>query len=361
MKNIYDMFNDIDVDLNEYEKEDFNDLEKQKVKNKFKKSIKSNNSPNKSYKKYVSVASIAIISIALISQTRLGLYAHGALEDIAEVIKISLGVDKQINEYSTKIQQSVTKRKLTVKINDAILDGKELILYMSREYDKKLAPNENIDLVSENLYINGKKINGSVKGYYGNIDKSKGDFVLGYELPEEYTGDISVKLRIIDAALTKTDDKSYFKRIIGPWTFKFKINGDKLNKDTKYIELNKNIKLETGSTMDIINYRGNILNQSINLSMTNHKRMKNELENGVIVLKGRDNLGNKVEFIQHSADANKEETFYEYRFNKDEYKFNRDAKYLKVTPYLSYLEKENNDYVTKYKKIGSEITIDLNK
>lgn len=361
MKNIYDMFNDIDVDLNEYEKEDFNDLEKQKVKNKFKKSIKSNNSPKKSYKKYISVASIAIISIALISQTRIGLYAHSALEDIAEIIKTSLGVDNQIKEYSTNIQQSVTKRKLTVKINDAILDGKELILYMSREYDKELDPNENIDLVSENLYINGKKINGNVKGYYGNIDKSKQEFVLGYELPEEYKGDINVKLRIMDAAITKTDDENYFKRIIGPWSFKFKVNGDKLNKDTKHIELNKKLELDTGSTMDIISYRGNILNQTINLSMTDHKSMKNELENGFIVLKGRDNLGNKVEFTQHSADVDKEKTFYEYRFNKDEYKFNRDAKYLKVTPYLSYLEKENNDYVTKYKKLGSEITINLNK
>lgn len=361
MKNIYDMFNDIDVDLNEYEKEDFNDLEKQKVKNKFKKSIKSDNSSKKSYKKYISVASIAIISIALISQTRIGLYAHSALEDIAEIIKTSLGVDNQIKEYSTNIQQSVTKRKLTVKINDAILDGKELILYMSREYDKELDPNENIDLVSENLYINGKKINGNVKGYYGNIDKSKQEFVLGYELPEEYKGDINVKLRIMDAAITKTDDENYFKRIIGPWSFKFKVNGDKLNKDTKHIELNKKLELDTGSTMDIISYRGNILNQTINLSMTDHKSMKNELENGFIVLKGRDNLGNKVEFTQHSADVDKEKTFYEYRFNKDEYKFNRDAKYLKVTPYLSYLEKENNDYVTKYKKLGSEITINLNK
>ena len=164
MKNIYDMFNDIDVDLNEYEKEDFDDLEKQKVKNKFKKSIKSDNSSKKIYKKYISVASIAIISIALISQTRIGLYAHSALEDIAEIIKISLGVDNQIKEYSTNIKQSVTRRKLTVKINDAILDGKELILYMSRDYDKELAQNEYLNLVSENLYINGKKIKGTVKG-----------------------------------------------------------------------------------------------------------------------------------------------------------------------------------------------------
>lgn len=361
MKNIYDMFNDIDVDLNEYEKEDFNDLEKQKVKNKFRKSIKNNNSSKKSYRKYVSVASIAIISIALISQTRIGLYAQSALEDIAEIIKISLGVDNQINEYSTNIQQSVTKRKLTVKINDAILDGRELIIYMSREYDKKLASNEQLDLVSEKLYINGKRINGSIKGYYGRVDKNKEEFVLGYELPEEYKGDINVKLRIMDAAITKTDDENYFKRIIGPWNFKFKVNGDKLNKDTKHIELNKKIKLDTGSTMDIISYRGNILNQTINLSMTNHTHMKSEVENGFIVLKGRDNLGNKVEFTQHLADVRKEKTFYEYRFNKDEYTFNRDAKYLKVTPYLSYLEKENNDYVTKYKKFGSEITIDLNK
>lgn len=38
-KDIYDMLNDMEIDLSEYDREDFNDIEKMRVKKKFRESI----------------------------------------------------------------------------------------------------------------------------------------------------------------------------------------------------------------------------------------------------------------------------------------------------------------------------------
>lgn len=58
-KNIYDILNETKVDLNEYDRKDFNDIEKKKIKKNFKKSIKSKNNR---YKRYVSAILVAILA-----------------------------------------------------------------------------------------------------------------------------------------------------------------------------------------------------------------------------------------------------------------------------------------------------------
>lgn len=355
-KNIYDLLCEIEVDLDEYQKEEITEIEKMKLKKQFRKANK-----NRNYKKYISVASAAIISLGIISQTKIGAYAYSALEDIAEVVKIALGVDNKIDEYSSYINQSVTRRGLTLKIEDVILDGNELIIHMNRKYNKELKENEYLDIVGEHLYVNGKQTYGSATGYYGKINESEQDFIIGYKLPKEYKGDVNIKLRIIDFAIGKDDDSNYFKRLIGPWTFKFKVNGDKLNQDTKNIKLKENIKLDTGATIKLESYRGNIISQKIKLTMTGHKNIesgKNAIE---IVLKGRDNLGNKVDFIpiQGILDSKSQQYIYEYDDTLRE--FNENAKKLELTPYLLIFDDSTGDYEKVYKKIGDEFTIDLSK
>lgn len=355
-KNIYDLLCEIEVDLDEYEKEELTDIEKMKLKKQF---IKSNKNIN--YKKYISVASVAIISLGIIAQTKIGSYAYSALEDIAGVVKIALGVDNKIDEYSSYINQSVTRRGLTLKIENVILDGNELIIHMNRKYDKELKENEYLDMVSDHLYVNGEKMYGSARGYYGKINESRQDFIIGYELPKEYKGDVNVKLRIMDFAIGKDDDLNYSKRLIGPWTFKFKVNGDKLYKDTKNIKLEEKINLDTGATMTLESYRGNIISQKIKLTMTGHKNIENEKNIIDIVLKGRDDLGNKVDFnpIQGVIDSKSQKYIYEY--DDTLRMFDENAKKLNLTPYLLILDDSTGDYKKVYKKIGDEFTIDLSK
>ena len=56
--NIYDFFNNIDINFDDYDREDFNDVEKIKIKRNFKKSL---NNENKKYIKAVGLIGMSIL------------------------------------------------------------------------------------------------------------------------------------------------------------------------------------------------------------------------------------------------------------------------------------------------------------
>ncbi|MGL4913400.1 MAG: DUF4179 domain-containing protein, partial [Romboutsia sp.] len=125
-KDLIDLLGDLEINLDEYETKELTDIEKMKLKKNFRDQIKPKTN---NYKKYTSVAAIALISLAILSQTKIGAYASSALQDISDTIKVALGVDEKIGAYSSNINQSITKRGLTIKIEDVILDGQELIIH----------------------------------------------------------------------------------------------------------------------------------------------------------------------------------------------------------------------------------------
>lgn len=367
MKNIYDMLNDIEVDLSEYEKEDFNDIEKKKIKNNFRKSIKKNKRNNNN-KKYITAASVVLISLGIVSTTKLGTYAYEKLEDIAYNIKTTLGIEEDLGKYTNDVSQSITKRGLTVKINEVLLDGNELLISIAQTYGKELKKDEHIDLISQNLYINGKRINKGARSYHKTDNPNKEEYVIAYDLgSNEFKGDINVKLRIMDAYVWKDKNNSQFNRINGPWTFKFKVNGDDLVKNTNNITVNKKIKLDTGATLYIDNYTGNIVNQRMDVRYTKHTKpievddnIKINAEYGNIVFNGKDDLGNKVKFSPARGKIGQLESNYLYELYNDDKLFDKNAKSLTLTPYLEVSVEKDGSYKTYYKKIGETFNIDLN-
>lgn len=362
MKNIYDELNNIDINLDEYEREDFNDIEKQIIKRNFKQSIKK----NINYKKYIAVASVGIVSLGVLYNTSIGAFAYEQITEVAYNIKQALGIKTDLTKYSDNVNQSVTKNGLTVRVKDVLLDGNELLVYLEHEYDKELKANEDIELISERFYVNGEKVNKGVSGYSTIKTKNKTEFVAGYKLPDDISmdEDINIKIKINDAYKWLDNEHDKFKRIWGPWTFKFKVNGSNLVKDTKEIKINKDIKLQNGVDLYIKSYRQNPVNQTITLSEPQGNE-KIKLDNGKtinlneaeLVLKGKDDLGNKLTFslkggMYYSTEA-------KYEFDKSNGLFDLNAKSLKLSPYLKINTVEGNNEVTIYKKIGSEFEIDL--
>ncbi|MGL5712293.1 MAG: DUF4179 domain-containing protein, partial [Paraclostridium sp.] len=265
-KNIYDILNDIEIDLEQYEKEEFTGIDKMKAKRAFREvtkiSIKYN---NRNYKRYISVASIAIVSLGIFSQTRLGVYAYSAVADVVENIQMALGLDESLSGYAKNINKSVTKKGLTVKINEVLLDGDELIVSMRYDYDKELKEDEVLDLMRERLYINGKEINYSANiGYYTKVDRDSKEFIIGYDLGKgDYDGDLNVKIKVLEARIWENEESEKFKRILGPWTFKFTVNGEKLREDTKHLTINKDLKLDTNEYVEVVEYEYNALYKKI--------------------------------------------------------------------------------------------------
>ena len=82
-KNIYYMLNDVKVNINDYDKEELSDIEKRKIKNNFKKSLKSKNT----YKKAASIAATAVISIGLLG-TSFGSYAYASINSFFMILQV---------------------------------------------------------------------------------------------------------------------------------------------------------------------------------------------------------------------------------------------------------------------------------
>lgn len=366
MKNIYEMLNDIEIDLSEYEKEDFNDIEKQRIKNKFRKSINSKKiKKNNNYNKYVVVASAACISLFVFSKTEIGSYANEAVTEIVYGIKEALGIKVDLTSYATNVNQSITKKGLTVKINDVILDGDELLIHITKTYDEKLGKDGSINLSSEKLSINGKTVSKGSSGYFTKINENTEELIIGYKLEDEdYNGDINVRLRIGDAYIG--ENPGNYKHIYGPWIFKFKVNSDKLKNETKEISTNDSVKLKDGTIVTIDKYISNVLREEIHVNVNSYNATSNEDDSRTysdLILKGKDNLGNEVLFrladgIHHIENEKNYSVIYEIQ---SDYKINDKVKEFYLTPYLPKYKDKNGEGKIIEEKIGEEFTLNISE
>lgn len=148
--NIYDLFNNIDINFDDYDREDFNDVEKIKIKRNFKKSL---NNENKKYMKAVGLIGMSILCTFLIG-TESG---KNAIAKIRTDIEGMLNVEENIDNYKKEIGETAVDKNIEIKINDVMLDD-ENNLIISREIksDKKIK--EIPYGSSEDIYINDNKV-----------------------------------------------------------------------------------------------------------------------------------------------------------------------------------------------------------
>lgn len=132
---IYSMLNDANINLEAYEKLDFNDIEKKNIKAKLRKSI----SKKKTHKKSILAAGIIMALTFTLFGTSEGVRALTKVLFITGIDEISsfFGIAKSLDEYKTVVNKSVTDNGITVKINDVILDGSEMIVSYNISADKQ--------------------------------------------------------------------------------------------------------------------------------------------------------------------------------------------------------------------------------
>ena len=121
-KNIYDMLNDITIDINELSRENFNDLENKTFIKTFKKSINKNINKKRKIALIASFASFMILGVGLSSE---------ALADIQlKMFDIGyyLSTNKNLDDYKTLINSSITKNGVTIQLNEVIIDNNEVIV-----------------------------------------------------------------------------------------------------------------------------------------------------------------------------------------------------------------------------------------
>lgn len=346
-KNIYEMLNDSDINLDEYEKEEFNDIEKKKIKKSFRNLIKK----KKNYKKGIVAAVLSIgITFGLFG-TNIGLEVVAAINIIGSDIASRLGIESNLDDYKTVINKEITEDGITIQLNEVILDGDELIVSSTLKSSEDKIEELHINTLFE-VYINGKGISSAGGVASKKIDEYTMEETIKYAFNDsDLTGDLDVKIvyreRVPDVAPTSR----------GPWIFEFKTNGDELAIDTEIIELDHKFILDNGQEITIEKFTKNSVGQKIYYTKSYIGDEYPWDDRYHIELVGEDNLGNKVEFGTGRSSQGKGMFG---RNGLDGY-LSSEAKSITLTLYAAKIPEISGMTIIGYKKVGEEFTIDLNK
>lgn len=348
--NMYSLLNDASIDLDEYKKDDFNDIEKKLLEKNIRESIKKGSKQNTRRKVIAAATIVAVLSGMYFGNT--GAYAISKINLLSESISSFLGLEKNLEDYNTVVNKAVIDNGVTVKLNEVILDDNELIISTNISSERILKDYETWD--SEmTLYINNKKVKFTgASGGMKNMDDNTTQQVLEYDLDSikdvDLNGDLNIKI-IYSKMMVNEED------INGTWKFEFKTNGDKLKIDTKTVNLDYEFDLENGNKYILEKYTDNALGQKVYGKIIDNSENKGTYK---ILLKGYDDLGNKVEF---DLSRGRKEWFVLKYENVLFGNLNEKASKLMLTPYAVKMPEQSGKEPSsdEYKKVGDEFTINI--
>lgn len=321
--NIYDLLNDIDNQIDTFENIDItsNDLKnwKQSFTSKKKASVKKH-----TWKKYVAAAAAFVLILGGSSAPiRQNVYAQS--QQIMESLSTLLGVQEDLSPYSTMVGKSVSKNGITVTLNEVILDGHSLIIsYKTKVKDNATLKDLNIKHITElpidiDVTIGGHNIVDSLGSSSTPIDKltsiSESEIQLNDSSVLSEKSNFTINFYTLDKSNTH----------IGK--LKFAASGKELNAKTTNVALNQSFTLPDKTKIILKNYRSNLIDQKIIFTISQN----NVGLPGDILLKGKDNLGNPVEFFLGDSDG----TSGTFRIDKSVGSISPKATSLTLTPYCA--------------------------
>lgn len=336
-KNIYTLSNYMDNELESYEICKLNELEMKKMK----KSIKRSNKK------------LAACCAAVLSLTLLGSFfpnqVYAAVKLASYHISSFLGIEKNIDDYITVLNQSQTYEGMTVTLHEVILDDNDLIVSMSLNYDNHESTSFDLLCADPTVFLNGQM----PFGYSGGIHQvSDGSFeCVGTYHFENISSqeDFDIEILLKDIIIQKENTTASVK---GNWNYHFTANGSALASNTTSYFLNQNFTLPDGRKLTFEKLSINDVNQKISCTF----------EQGScglgydIKLKGEDSLGNPVEFLLNTADSN---TAILKILSIENGYLNSDADFITLTPYAAEWPKESGKSNDNFEKIGEPFQINL--
>lgn len=311
----------------------------------------SNKTKKKAHKRNIMAAGMVVALTVILFGTNVGVEALTKVLVITGIDDISsfFGIAKSLDEYKTIVNKSVTDNGITVKLNEVILDGSEIIVSYSESADKKSGESIRPVHIKGNIYINGKKVNEENINNFNSkvIDVYSTQEVITYDLKNiNLNGSLDIKIECQSMELENKTEKK------GEWNFEFKADGNELKADTREIALNNRFTIENGTEYTLERYTDNSLGQKIYASISNSKTNKKYM----VELIGTDDLGNKVRFYSFNNDEDHEL----FKIQRHEFNnLNENAKILTLTPYDAELQ--NSDGKFELKQVGEAFTIDLSQ
>jgi len=345
-KNVYELLNYTNINLEDYDREVLNDAEKQRLKNSF----RNNRKKMFNFKKFGTIAAVAVLTIGLLSQASFGKSVYAAaqskISEISYSIGEALGIKRDIEPYANVINQIVEDKGVEVKLTEVIIDKDELI------FSAVMNANTPIDgfRFDYDIFINGKKlINYGATGSSGRINNSDTAFFCSYAVD---TAGIDLKDNVdIKIVLTEIDYTAgtLEKRIKGNWVFEFTATGSELMANSHTVPINYSFNIgDQKYTLE--EFRYNPVNQKIFGKVQGKAK-----DSYAIDLRGYDNLGNEVVFFLTSLSG--EDVVFRYENIHGD--LAEEITSITLTPYAAKYPKESGKMNGEYEKVGEEFTLFL--
>lgn len=421
-RKVYDFLNDMDMDLNRYEKKELSEFEKKKYKKDISEILKKTNeklnNKSNSWRKRIVVIAASIIFLFGFSQTKVGkdtyVMASELFANIKYGIKEGLGFVDDIDKYSSRIDLISESEGVKLKLNDVIVDRDKIYFsllvdvsnYVSKEdlgdtnnnyfvsildpenknVTKMTIANKEIEMFSSKTSIGFSSLRGKDNGDLEEINyKEKGilDIIIKADNPLE---DEINNLEKVDFNLDfdylginiwkESPSNSQIEEIPGDWNFEFTRNIDELLINTDRSKLDENLALDD-LKIEFIELTSNPLGNKIEAKVEDKGLYKEEFGTSII-LDGYDNLGQRRSFdfiLDEGENTIMIEEFYNHidfpqvksmpDNNYPESNINfKDIEFIEFTPYYKREEKGSQTKwespITGASKLGDSFKIYLN-
>lgn len=121
-------------------------------------------------------------------------------EDVLATVKLAifdignyLGINKDLEDYKTVINSSVSKNGITIQLNEVIVDKDEIIVSTTIKSDERL-DEAGINVLGD-VYINGRQVSNSAGGSSKVIDEYTEENVISYNVENDIVnGDLDIEI-----------------------------------------------------------------------------------------------------------------------------------------------------------------------
>lgn len=343
MSDIYNLLNQVNSEELLSDREEFSELEKEKLFKNIKKEVQK--SKKKSWKKQIAVAACMVVVLS-------GIFFNNSVMAAVEGVFLKLSYElkgtKNLEDYTEVVNRALSDNGYTITLGEVILDNDRLLVSSTIQSEEDIT--EGCLTECADVYVNGETVSEGAGGSSWVIDDHTIGSVMSYDLSSE-----------VDTSDTLAITLKYYEMITGDETsdkvdikFEFKANGSKLALGTKNIPINQEVLLPDGTAMTFEELAINDLGTHIYFTTTDQLNYDMEL-------KGIDNNGQKFSFYVSSfqCENGKYKGRADFSPEIDEVLNLDESSSIVFTPYISEQPEETGGSTGEPQKLDSEINIDL--
>lgn len=249
MKNIFNTFNRVEIDLEDYDNASLSNEEIEKIKNRVSKKLNKKKKSN--YRELIIAVGFCVAFLLFLNNDIVSANIDIFNKNFKEIFKVS--ENKDYTDYTTVIGKTIVDKNISVTLEEVLLDNNQLIVSTMIDYTKVSKRTKDKmfkDIKSANNYqkitINEKEYRPSSATSYPisdneiryisfiDIDKITDKTILNCEVSYEF-----YTVKPFDSKNSYLD-----KKIKGNWEFKFNINTLNIPNNVKTIYFTENNKLE---------------------------------------------------------------------------------------------------------------------